>query len=468
MNLSQAQNIYMIGIKGVGMTALAQILKQQGKNVSGSDTDEKFFTDQVLQKAGIQVEETFKASNLPSGTDLVIFSSAYDDNNPEIKAAKEQKLPLLAYAEALGELTKINKSIAVAGSHGKTTISAMLAFVLKEAGLSPTAVVGSRVPQWQSNVVIGSGEWLVFEADEYQNKFNYFSPQAVVLTSIDWDHPDFFKTPESYFDAFVDFLKKIPSDGFVVVNYDSELVRQAVAEANLNSDQIVSYGLTSGYWRLMRMWLDQGHWHFSANGGEEFLGDFWLKLVGSHNVSNALAVLACASRLGVELEMIRQALAEFEGTSRRFEFKARLTNSTQIIDDYAHHPTEIQVTLKAARDFFPYKNIRVVFHPHTFSRTKALLSDFGTSFKSADEVIVLDIYASARESGGEVTSEQLVQEIKKHHPNVVYQPKISDAVDYLAGSLTRSDLVITMGAGDVWKVGEELMKKFGVMAGNEF
>ncbi|MFA4936719.1 MAG: UDP-N-acetylmuramate--L-alanine ligase [Patescibacteria group bacterium] len=466
MNITQAQRIYMIGIKGVGMTALAQILKQQGKIVSGSDTTEKFFTDKVLSKAGIDLKEDFKISNVPDQVDLVIYSSAYNEANPEVNAAKERNLPILTYAEALGELTKLNKSIAVAGSHGKTTVAAMLAFILKQAGLSPTAVVGSQVPQWQGNALIGFGELFVFEADEYQNKFNYFFPQAVVLTNIDWDHPDFFKTPESYFDAFVKFLQKIPLDGFVVANYDNDLVRQAVTEAGLKPEQISSYGLTAGFWQLERMWLDQGSWHFSANGGEEFLGDFWLKLVGSHNVSNALAALACARRLGVDIEVIRKSLAEFSGTSRRFEYKGKLTNQVIIIDDYAHHPREILASLKAARDYYPYKNIRVVFHPHTFSRTKALLTDFGISFKDADEVIVLDIYASARETTGDITSEQLVEEIIKHHPKVIYQPKISDVVEYLANSLSRSDLVITMGAGDVWKVGDELIKKLGLTQDN--
>ncbi len=466
MNLAQAQKIYLIGIKGVGMTALAQVLAQQGKNISGSDTEEKFFTDEVLKKAGISYHEGFKTENIPKSVDLVIYSSAYTDNNPEIKQAKEQKLPLLTYAEALGELTKTNKAIAVAGSHGKTTVAAMLAFVLKEARLSPTAVVGSRVPQWQGNALLGSGELLVFEADEYQNKFANFFPQAVVLTSIDWDHPDFFKTPADYFKAFVQFLKKIPAEGFVVANYDDDLVRQAVEQAGLRSEQVSSYGLTAGFWQLERMWLDQGSWYFSANSGGEFVGDFWLKLVGSHNVANALAVIACARRLGVDLEVIRKALAEFSGTSRRFEYKGRLTNQAIIIDDYAHHPKEVLTTLKAARDFFPYKNIRVVFHPHTFSRTKALLADFAQSFTNADEVIVLDIYASAREVKGEITSEQLVEEIQKYHPQVVYQPKISEATEYLAKSLARSDLIITMGAGNVWQVGEGLIKKLGLVQDN--
>ncbi|MFH1866757.1 MAG: UDP-N-acetylmuramate--L-alanine ligase [Patescibacteria group bacterium] len=466
MNLAQAKKVYFIGIKGVGMTALAQILKQQGKQISGSDTSEKFFTDQVLKQAGLEYYEGFKASQLRNDIDLVIYSTAYSLDNPEIKSAKEKGITLITYAEALGELIKEFKAIAIAGSHGKTTITAMLAYVLQTAGLSPSAVVGSAVPQFNGNALVGAGELLVFEADEYQNKFSYFNPWAVVLTSIDWDHPDFFATAESYYQTFVEFLKKIPADGLVVANYDSEQVRKAIIAAGLSSEQIISYGLTQGYWRLERMWLDEGRWHFSASAGGEFLGDFWLKLVGSHNVANALAVLATSRCLGVELEVVRKALADFEGTARRFELKGRLTNNALIIDDYAHHPAEIIATLKAARNFYPYKNIRVVFHPHTFSRTKALLDDFGISFTEADEVVVLDIYSSARETKGEINSIKLVEEIKKHHSNVIHKPTIKEATDYLSSNLGRSDLVITMGAGDVWKVGEELINRLGLVQDN--
>ncbi|HCU47931.1 TPA: UDP-N-acetylmuramate--L-alanine ligase [Patescibacteria group bacterium] len=468
MKLDSAQNIYMIGIKGQGMTGLALILKSRGKNVSGSDTEEKFNTDQVLRQANISFTENFKAANLPKHCDVVIYSSAYTDANPEMPAAEQAGLPMLSYAEALGELTKIQKSIAVAGTHGKTTITAMLAYVLEQAGLAPLALIGSPVKQFASNALTGSGELFVFEADEYQNKFNFFTPWAVVLTSIDWDHTDWFKTPDDYRGAFTEFLKKVPPDGVVVANYDSAEVKTAMAEAGLKDNQVISYGLFSGDWQMLRMWLDQGRWYFSVLKNNEHMGDFELQLVGSHNVANAIAVIALASYLGIDLDVVRRALADFEGTTRRFEFKGRLNNSAIVIDDYAHHPREIMATLKAARNFYPYKNIRVVFHPHTYSRTAALLKDFAKSFSDADEVVVLDIYASARETKGDITSQHLVDAIKKHHPKVVLQPTIADAAGYLSNSLTRSDLVITMGAGDVWRVGDELIKKFGLMTGPEF
>lgn len=468
MMLAEANNIYLVGIKGQGMTGLAVLLKSQGKQVSGSDVAEKFNTEVVLKNNNIPINEGFKAVNLPTKVDLVVYSTAYSESNPEINEAKQRAIRLLSYPEALGELSLGFKSIAVCGSHGKTTVTAMLSFILKEAGLSPSAIIGSPVIQLGGNALVGSGDLLVFEADEYQNKFQYYHPQIIILTSIDWDHPDWFKSREVYRQVFVDLLKKIPSDGLVIANADDQEVKEALDQAGVKREQIIYYGLSSGDWQLVRMWLDQGRWHFSVAHHDEFVGDFWLKLIGSHNVANALACLACAVKLGVTIEQIRTSLTDFLGTVRRFEEKGKLTNQAILVDDYAHHPKEIQATLKAARDYYPYKNIRVVFHPHTYSRTEVLLQDFATSFGAADEVIVLDIYASAREKQGNITSQTLVAAIAKHHTNTKYISTIDEAVKYLESSLTRSDLVITMGAGDVWQVGEKLIKKLGLSSSSEF
>lgn len=465
--VSRAQRIYCIGIKGVGMTGLAQILTAQGKEVWGSDTPEVFFTNEVLRHAGIRVLEGFSADHLDQPIDLVIRSTAYADDHVEVAAARERGLPVLAYAEALGEITQVKSSLAVAGSHGKTTTTALLAHVLKLANFSPTALVGSHVPQFGGNALVGSSELFVHEADEYQNKLQYFKPHGVILTSIQWDHPDFFPTPEEYLATFVQFIKSLPADGFVIACYDDPEVKRAISQADLRPEQIVAYGLQHGALRLVRMWLDEGRWHFSVKEGEEFLGDFWLRLIGAHNVANALAVIACAKRLGVSLDLIRQGLASFEGTARRFEFKGKLTNGLTLVDDYAHHPAEISATLKAARAFYPYKRIRCIFQPHTFSRTAALLKEFATCFGEADEVIVVDTYASAREQGGAVTSIQLADEIASQHSNVRYIPTLPEATRSVSETASRSDLVITMGAGDVWQIGEQLIKQFGTVTGND-
>lgn len=461
------KKIYLVGIKGVGMTGLAQILKAQSKNIEGSDTAEEFFTDQVLTKAGISCHQGFAANHINKSIDLIIKSTAYGADNEEIKEALQQQIKVIDYPEALGELTKNQTSIAVTGSHGKTTTTAILAYVMQAAGLSPTALVGSEVIQWAGNALLGSGQWFVFEADEYQNKLQYYYPQGVILTSIDWDHPDFYKDKEVYRQAFVDFLKKLPADGWVVACYDDPEVRKAVAEAGLKPEQLVTYGLNNGFVRLVRTWLEEGRWHFAVEAGEEFIDNFHFRLIGGHNVANALAVIACARKLGLDMAIVKHALQNFEGTRRRFENKGRLNNNVVLVDDYAHHPNEVSSTLRGARAFYPYKNIRVIFHPHTFSRTEALLEGFAKCFADADEVIILDIYSSAREKTGHITSADLVKNISKHHKNVKHIATIKEVAEYLGETVTRSDLIITMGAGDVWKVNDLLIDKFGLSTGSE-
>lgn len=478
MNLKDAKKIYMVGIKGVGMTAIAQVLKLRGAEVSGSDTEEKFFTDEVLAKSGIEFYGCFDAANLEKEKpDLVIYSTAYTDENPELAAARQSGLPILSYPEALGQILKEGFGIAVCGTHGKTTTTAMLGFVLQELGADPTVIVGSAVPQLGGNARAGKGKYVVIEADEYQNKFLYFDPRAVVLTSAEYDHPDFFKTEADYFDAFRKFVAKIPAsakvaagrpaDGFLVACADDKNVKEISASA---SCKIIFYGLTGGDWQAKinpspALPLEKGE----SGGGMTFevlekgesRGVFKIKLLGNHNVANALAVIATARELGFDLEKIREALQKFSGAVRRFEIKGEAAG-VLVIDDYGHHPTEIRVTLEAARQKYSDRRIWCIFHPHTFTRTKALLSDFAKSFGAADKTIVIDIYGSAREQAGGVSSGDLVELIKKEGGDALYIPTIPEAADFLAEEVKSGDVVITMGAGDVWRVGELLLKSLRV------
>lgn len=465
MNLKDAKKIYMVGIKGVGMTAIAQVLKLRGAEVSGSDTHEKFFTDEVLAKSGIGFYEGFDAAHLAAEKpDLVIYSTAYTDENPELAAARKSGVAILSYPEALGQILKEGFGIAVCGTHGKTTTTAMLGFVLQELGADPTVIVGSAVPQLGGNARAGGGKYVVVEADEYQNKFLYFDPRAVVLTSAEYDHPDFFKTPEEYNDAFRKFVAKIPADGFLVACADDKNVKEISASA---SCKIISYGLTRGDWQTKvnpstALPLEKGE----SGGGMTFevlekgesRGIFKIKLFGNHNVANALAVIATARELGFDLEKIREALQKFFGAVRRFEIKGEAAG-VLVIDDYGHHPTEIRVTLEAARQKYSDRRIWCVFHPHTFTRTKALLKDFSKSFGAADKTIVIDIYGSAREVAGGVSSGDLVELIKKEGKDALYIPTIPEAAEFLAREVKSGDVVITMGAGDVWRVGEMLLEK---------
>jgi len=438
MNLSKIKKAYFIGLKGVGMTALAQVLQSRGMEVLGSDTDEKFFTDEVLEKLGIKVIEGFDEKNIPIDVDLVVVSAAYlgqGVKNSEVEQVKKQGLPLLTYPQILGMLFQEKYGIAVAGTHGKSTITAMLGLVLEKAGLDPTVIVGTKVLQWQSNARVGRSQYLVAEADEYRNNFLYYSPQVLVLTSLEYDHPDFFKDFQEYKETFIRLIRKIPSDGFIVANREDEQVRKVVKQAKC---------------RVIEYTAEQS--------------GIKLKIPGQHNLLNASAALTTAHQLGVKAQTIEKALADFQGTSRRFEIKGE-KKGILLIDDYAHHPTEIQATLKAAKEFYSQKKIWAIFQPHTFSRTKALLKDFGAAFGQADEVIILDIYGSAREKSGQVHAQDLVREIKKYFRSkatkgfqkVIYIPTIEKAAEYLKKQAKAGQVILTMGAGDVWKLSTALL-----------
>ena len=414
------------------MTALAQIFQSQGIEVLGSDTKEKFFTDQVLKRLKIKVIEGFNKKNIPLDIDLVITSVAYLSQgvkNPEVNYVKKQGLPLLTYAQVLGKFFHEKYGLAVAGTHGKSTITAMLGLILEEAGFDPTVIVGTRVIQWQSNARAGHSKYLVAEADEYRNNFLHYSPQVLVLTSLEYDHPDFFKSFQEYKESFQRLVQKIPVGGFIVANGQDNHIKEVIKKAKC---------------RVVEYMPDQLK--------------IKLKTPGQHNLLNASAAMTVALELGVKLKTIKKALTDFQGTSRRFEIKGQ-SKGILLIDDYAHHPTEIQVTLKAAKEFEPQKKIWAVFQPHTFSRTEALLKDFGSSFEQADQVIILDICGSAREKLGNVHAQDLVKEIRKYKEDKVkYIPTIAKAAKYLKKQAHAGDMILTMGAGDVWKLSEFLIQ----------
>jgi UDP-N-acetylmuramate--alanine ligase len=455
IDFAKIRKIYFIGIKGSGMVALVEILARQGFEVTGSDTTEKFFTDEILKKKlFVKYFEGFDADHVKDDTDLVVFSTAYnEENNEEFKAAKYKSLPMISYPELLGLLFNQKYGIAVCGTHGKTTTTAMLAEIFRVSDLDPTAVVGSQVRQWRGSALVGRSDFMIIEADEYQGKFKFYHPQAVILTSADWDHPDYFKTPEEYKKTFIDFVQKIPRHGFLVVCGDRSDTLEIARSAKCN---VLKYGFgKENDFKIKNHELKDGKQIFEVWNGEKKLGEFELELPGKHNVLNAAAAVAMSHKFNAKIEKIQEALRNFEGTSRRFEYIGK-RNGAILIDDYGHHPEELKATLKAAREFFPKKRIWCVFHPHTYTRTKALLSEFAQSFEDADRVIVLDIYGSARETQGGVHSQDLVELAKKYHRNVEYIPTIPEAIEFLQDQIGREDLVITMGAGDVWKVAEGL------------
>jgi UDP-N-acetylmuramate--alanine ligase len=479
--IKKTGEIYCIGIKGVGMTMLAQFLAARGASVSGSDITDTFLTDKVLRDARIKVLSPFSPENIPAAADLIIHSSAFTSkDNSELAfiaahPARFKKTRLLNYAAALGEIFNQHRGIAVCGSHGKTTTSAWLGYVLWRAGKKPNVMVGSRVPQFQGSSLNGKSKIFVAEVDEYQNKFQYFQPAGIVLNNIDYDHPDFFKTPAAYEAAFAAFVGKLPAKGFLVIN------NRDAASGRMKKrcrGRVLSYDLMTGEAKgetesqtdsdYLASGLRQsaGYQIFNVSYRGQDLGQFRILLWGEHNVLNALAVIAAARELGVPLSSVRRHLAGFRGTERRAQILGKYRGAL-IIDDYAHHPTEIKATLAGLRARYPKKNIITVFHPHTFTRTKALFKDFSASFADTDELVILDIYSSAREFAGQrqggVSSRGLVAAIDKRNKRVGRKQAVKNissiplAAAYLKKHIGTDDILLLMGAGDVFRVGQKLL-----------
>lgn len=452
-DLDKIKNIYVIGIKGSGIIGVVEILHSMGANITGSDTSEKFFTDEILDRLGIEYFEKFDPKNITRDIDLVIYSTAYnEENNIEFKEAVRRNFPMISYPEVLAQIFNDKYGIAVCGTHGKTTTSSWLANTLKEAGADPTALVGSKVVSWGGNALYGQGKYCVLEADEYQNKLKLYNPKAAVLLSCDFDHPDYFEDFSAYKEVFKEFVSRIPREGFLVVWGDSTDTLEISESARCN---VITYGFTDDCDLMISKNEPK---KIAAKFRGKDLGEFSVKLIGDHNLLNAAAVIAACYKLGLDLEKIREALPKFSGTSRRFEYIGQ-KNGAILIDDYGHHPEEIKSTLKAAREIYPEKNIWAVFHPHTFSRTKALLSEFAQSFDDADKVIILDIYGSARETQGGVHSKDLVELVNKfERGKAEYIATINEAADYLKSRVGADDVVLTIGAGNVWEVADKLAK----------
>lgn len=463
IDFSKIKKVYVVGIKGSGVVAIVEMLTLMGIEVSGSDTDEKFFTDDILKRLGIKYAEKFSAENIPEDVDLIIYSTAYSEkNNSEFQEAKKRNLPMLSYPEILAEFFNQKYGIAVCGTHGKTTTSAMLAEVLRGCGSDPSAVIGGKVKNWNSNALVGKGDFFVIEADEYQNKLVMYNPKAVLLTSLDWDHPDTFENFTLYKKAFADFVSRIPKTGFLVAWGDSTDTLEISKSA---SCEIITYGLSydcdvkiANY--ELQFKNDVPIQEFEVSFKNESLGKFQTQLVGKHNVLNAAAVITTCYKFNLSKEKIKEALENFQGTARRFEYIGKSPKGALLFDDYGHHPEEIKATLKATREIYPEKNLIVIFHPHSYSRTEALLQEFAQSFDEANKIIVLDIYGSAREFSGKVSSQDLVDLINKYNPEKAeYIPTIPEVVENLVEKINENDLVLSIGAGNGWEVLEKLKEK---------
>lgn len=458
VSLESVRRIHFVGIKGAGVSGLAGILQKQGKQVCGSDVDEEFFTDDLLRAHGISCERFSSAHIERLAPDMVVYSTAWKESD-EVHTARAMGIPTLSYPEALGILLDGTYGIAVAGSHGKTTTSGMLAHVLKAAGLDPTALVGSELSQYGTNVFAGLGEHGVIEADEYENKFQYYHPRAILLTNVDYDHPDYFETPAQYEKVFEDFIDKtLESGGTVVVCGDDEGVTRVCHRDT--TDRVVRYGTSADFpYSVSCVEADGASVRYALMRHGTRLGRFSLRLIGVHNVLNALGVIALCDVLGI-VDAVRAAelLEGFAGTARRFEYKGK-RGEMVVYDDFAHHPRELSATLEAARNAFPGKNIWCVFGSHTFSRTEALLDDFAASFGRVDVALILDIYGSAREQQGKISGTDLAHAITAVSGNAIYVGTHEVAMQEIINHIDEIDVLITMGAGDVWRIADALTRK---------
>lgn len=449
--------VYLVGIKGVGMTALAQVLQAKGIQVMGSDSDEVFMTDAVLAASHITVKSPFHIANIPSEIEYAVVSGAYyiegkDPTNPEVIELLARNIPIFTYSQALGNITKqFDYTIAVAGSHGKTTTSALLTFGLQELQQNPFGVIGSVVPQFGGNARIGdeNSQYFVVEADEYQNHFLDLDIDALIILNIDYDHPDFFASPDIYYQSFIHVINQLSPDKTLIINGDDMIISEYILpHISYPTENIIRFGLKEGN----NIRLDTEN-RVIIQGNT--YSQLTLSIAGEHNRLNALSCIALLYSRGFDINESIQSLANFHGTQRRLEYKGMTEKGVIIIDDYAHHPTEIKAGLQALREKYSHHSIHCVFQPHTFSRTQSLLQEFGEALAQADSIYLLPIYASAREQAGTVTSSDILPFIQNTN-TTIYETEsalISD-LEQIQGP---DSIIVTMGAGDVWKITQNMV-----------
>lgn len=457
-------HVHFIGIGGSGLSAIARLLLESGYTVSGSDRAPTPFAEQV-RKAGATVYIGHHPRNL-EGADWVVRSAAIAEDNPEVKSAKNAGIPVYKRADFLGRLMEDKIGIAIAGTHGKTTTTAMTAWVLSELGRDPSFIIGGVASNLGVNAHAGKGKAFVIEADEYDNMFLGLKPQIEVVTSLEHDHPDFFPTLDMMFQSFEKFVGLLPADGTLIVCAEDPGATALLARVRKDGRNLVSYGMQNDMTINTPLWVQAHHVEPNERGGFDFTATtnmasktsasikVSLQVPGLHNVRNALAVLAIVGVLGLSRRKAAQALGEFTGTGRRFELRGEV-NGISLFDDYAHHPTEIKATLAGARARFPERRIWAVWQPHTYSRTKTLFLDFAHAFKDASEVIVTEVYA-AREPQEEFTSAEIVSAM----PNLSarYIKTLPEVTEYLLKNLQPGDVVLVLSAGDADQISTDVLK----------
>ncbi len=451
LDLNKVKKVHFIGIGGIGVSAIARMMMHEGKEVSGSDRAPSEITD-ALKEAGATIFTTQVAENISNDIDLIVYTIAISNDNPELMKAKESGIQLMTYPEFVGQVSKNKYTIAVSGTHGKTTTTAMIAKILIDAGLDPTVIVGSLIktpPQssplkgeeapllfqggvggGRTNFIPGKSKYLVIEACEYKRSFLQYHPQILVITNIDNDHLDYYKDLADIQSAFSELTQRIPQDGFIVTDKNNLSIAPVLKEVEA---KIVNYTLYNTL-------------------------PITLKVPGIHNKKNAAAAFAVATALGVEPNVAQKSLESFSGTWRRFEYLGETKTGIKVYDDYGHHPTEIKATLQGARELFPRERLIVAFEPHLYSRTKLLLEEFAEAFDLADEVILAPIYAAREINDGSISSEMLRDKLSAKNKYSRAFGTLDEVEKYLVGESKKGNVIITMGAGDIYKIAERMVK----------
>ena len=447
-------HVHFIGIGGISMSGLAEILLKESFQISGSDAKSSDIVDNLMEMGAI-INIGQCAENITDDIDLVVYTAAVHEDNPEYAACVEKDIPMLTRAQLLGQImNNYRYSVAVSGTHGKTTTTSMLSQVFLEADVDPTISVGGILDSIGGNIRVGKSDYFVTEACEYTNSFHSFFPYISIILNVDADHLDFFSGIEEIIESFHTFAKNLPDEGTLVVNGDMDCLPQVTKDLTCN---ILTFGLETSnkYFPAEVETDDKGHMNYTLMVDGVAQERVHLNIGGTHNVTNSLAVIAVADLLGIDREFALAGLGCFGGAHRRFELKGTLGNVT-VIDDYAHHPTEIKATLTTATHT-PHNELWVVFQPHTYTRTKALFEEFADALKGFDHIILVDIYAAREPDTGLVHAKDLANRIKELGSDARYFSSFEAVENYLLKNCKKNDLLITMGAGDVYLIGEELL-----------
>ena len=456
IDFNKPEHIHFIGIGGISMSGLAEILLGAGFGISGSDSKPSALTKQLEEK-GAKVFYGQCAENISADYNCVVYTAAIHPDNPEFARCVELGLPMLSRAELLGQIMKnYNTAIAVSGTHGKTTTTSMFSSVLLAADTDPTISVGGILEAIGGNIRVGKSETFITEACEYTNSFLSFYPTLSIILNIEEDHMDFFKDLDDIMTSFKLFARRLPKDGSLIINKEIKDYEKVTEGLECT---VITYGMDPSctYHAENITFNEQGYGEFDVMHHNVNLGHIVLSVPGQHNVSNALAVIAAARKLGISMEQIQSGLLGFSGANRRFQYKGSL-NGVTIIDDYAHHPTEIRTTLEAAKNY-PHKDIWCIFQPHTYTRTKAFFKEFAESLSLADHVILADIYAARETDTLGVSSKLLAKEISELGTDCYYFPSFDEIQNFVKSHCIHGDLLITMGAGDVVNIGENLLSE---------